>query len=402
MKKVLLSLLVAVFALASTNVMAQETKSEKLRWKGHETNKFWDNWEISAGFGSSYLDVNTKVQDGGDPGKFFDRNSWNANFAVTKWFVPIVGMRLQLDGGQYQNYSNNPSVYGGDLFQTPYVFVHGDVLVNLSNWIGGYREDRVYYAIPYVGFGYTAMTWTKDSIKSYDGEFATTVGLLNKFRVCKQLDIQLDLRTWVLPEEGLAKEIREGNNGVYACTFSASVGVAYRFNKRDWNRAYTQSDIDGYIAVVDDLNNKLNDANNKLGDANNKINDLDGENDNLRKELEECKNAKVVEEVAPETVVFFNIDKSNLTGYTKATLESYIALVKDTNAKLTVTGYADKETGNPTWNERLSKERAENVKAFLVENGVAEDRITVEWKGDTVKAFEDPHAPKTNRCVVIK
>lgn len=110
MKKVLLSLLVAVFALASTNVMAQETKSEKLRWKGHETNKFWDNWEISAGFGNSYLDVNTKVKGNGDPGKFFDRNSWNANFAVTKWFVPIVGMRLQLDGGQFQNYSNNPGV----------------------------------------------------------------------------------------------------------------------------------------------------------------------------------------------------------------------------------------------------------------------------------------------------
>lgn len=394
--------MVAVFALASVDAMAQETKSEKLRWKGHETNKFWDNWEISAGFGSSYLDVNTKVKGGGDPGKFFDRNSWNANFAVTKWFVPIVGMRLQLDGGQYQNYSNNPAVYGDGLFQTPYVFVHGDILVNLSNWIGGYREDRVYYAIPYAGFGYTAMTWTKDSIKAYDGEFATTFGLLNKFRVCKQLDIQLDLRTWVLPEEGLAKEIREGNNGTYACTFSASVGIAYRFNKRDWNRAYTQQDIDGYIAVVDDLNNKLNDANNKLSDANNKINDLSDENDGLRKDLENCKNTKVVEVANPETVVFFNIDKANLTGYTKATLESYIALAKEGDSKITVTGYADKETGNAKWNESLSKERAENVKAFLVENGIAEERINVEWKGDTAKAFEDPHAPKTNRCVVIK
>ena len=399
MKKVLLSVLVAVFALASTDAMAQETKSEKLRWKGHETNKFWDNWEISAGFGSSYLDVNTKVSENNDPGKFFDRNSWNANFGVTKWFAPIIGMRLQLDGGQFQNYSNNPSVYGGDLFQTPYVYVHGDVMINLSNWIGGYREDRVYYAVPYVGFGYTAMTWTKESIKSYDGEFAVNAGLLNKFRVCKQLDIQLDLRTWLMPEESLAPEIKTG--GVNAVTFSAAVGVAYRFNKRDWNVAHTQSEVDGYLATIADLNDKLNNANDQLGDANNKINDLNDVNDGLRKDLENCINQEKVVVANPETVVFFNIDKATLTAYTKATLESYVALAKGGDSKIYVTGYADKETGNATINERISKERAQNVKAFLVENGIAEDRIVVDWKGDTVKAFED-HSAKINRCVVIK
>ena len=396
MKKVLLSVLVAVFALASTDAMAQETqKIEKRRWQGHETNKFWDNWEISAGFGSSYLDVNG---EGKDVGKFFDRNSWNANFGVTKWFVPIVGARLQLDGGQFQNYSFNPEVYSGDLFQTPYVFVHGDVLVNLSNWIGGYREDRVYYAIPYAGFGYTALTWTKESIKSYDGEFAFTAGLLNKFRVCKQLDIQLDLRTWVLPEEALAPEIKGG--GTYAVTFSASVGVAYRFNKRGWNISHSQEEVDGYLATIAGLNEKIDDANNKLGDANNKISDLNEETDNLRKQLEECQNKEVVIP-NPETVVFFNIDKANLTAYTKATLDSYIALAKEGDSKIYVTGYADKETGNATINERISKKRAENVKAYLVENGIAEERIVVDWKGDTVRAFEN-HGAKINRCVVVK
>ena len=41
------------------------------------------------------------------------------------------------------------------------MFVHGDILVNMSNWIGGYKPDRFYTAITYAGFGYTAMSWTK-------------------------------------------------------------------------------------------------------------------------------------------------------------------------------------------------------------------------------------------------
>ena len=30
----------------------------------------------------------------------------------------------------------------------PYIFTHMDFMVNLSNWIGGERDDRVYYAVP--------------------------------------------------------------------------------------------------------------------------------------------------------------------------------------------------------------------------------------------------------------
>lgn len=399
MKKVLLSVLVAVFALVSTNAMAQEeTKPAKLRWQGHQTNSFWSNWEVSAGFGSSYLDINTK---GSDPGKFFKRNGWNANFAVTKWFVPIVGARLQLDGGQFLNYSDNQAVYGDNVFKSPYVFVHADAMLNLSNWIGGYREDRVYYAIPYAGFGYTAMNWTDDTVGSYNGEFAFTAGLLNKFRVCKFLDIQLDLRTWLFPQRDLAPQIND--SGAYAVTFSASVGVAYRFNKRNWDVAHTQAEVDGYLAAIADRDNRLDDANNKLTDANNKINDLNNENDRLKNDLDECNKARKAIKPAktPETVVFFNFNQSVLTGYSKATLKSYAAQVKDGDEKLTVIGYADKQTGSAEVNERISQKRAEAVKAYLVEQGIAEDRIEVKWVGSSEEAFAD-EAARINRCVIIR
>ena len=168
MKKILLSLMVAVMACAA--VSAQETATEKPRWKGFETNKFWDNWEIAAGGGASMLQVGRNIGD--DPGKFFNRVGWNANISAVKWIVPVVGMRLQVDGGEFQNYSFNQPTYGEGIFKTPYLYVHGDILVNMSNWIGGYRPDRIYSAVSYMGFGYTAMSWTKNSAGDYNGEFA--------------------------------------------------------------------------------------------------------------------------------------------------------------------------------------------------------------------------------------
>lgn len=399
MKKSLLATLLVVCTLLSAGVTAQEKNGEKLRWKGHQTNKFWDNWEISAGFGNSFLDVATEIGTG-DPGDFLDRNSWNANFAVTKWFAPIIGMRIQLDGGQYQNYSDNPALYGNGLYQTPYVFVHTDIMLNLSNWIGGYREDRVYYIIPYAGFGYHASSFTDNSVGSYNGEFAVTGGLLNKFRVCKCLDIQLDLRTWLLAENSLLPQIRQG--GSYAFAFSASVGVAYRFNKRNWSKAYSQEDVDGYLAAIGDLNNRLNDANNKLAAANKRIGDADAENARLKNDLNNClKRPVATQTVLPETSVFFNIGSAELTGYAKATLDQFAATVKDNDAEFTVTGYADKETGSAARNKQLSEERAQAVADYLIGKGIASSRIKTDGKGSTTVAFPDMK-PMIQRCVIIK
>lgn len=402
MKKVLLLALFAIFTVSG--VMAQETteKPEKLRWQGHITNKFWDNWEVGVGGGASFLDLATKPS-AKEPGGFFQRLGWNANISATKWFAPIVGVRLQLDGGKFQNYSYNKPEYGDGCFNTPYVFLHGDLMVNLSNWIGGYREDRVYYAVPYAGFGFYSTSFTKKSVGSRNNEYAATFGLLNKFRVCEQIDINLDLRTWLSRQADLPVEFSK--SGAYAFSFVASVGVSYRFNKRNWDVAHTQAEVDGYVAAIADLDNRLGDANNKLSDANNKINDLNNENDRLKDDLANCLKAKEEAEkqiVTPETVVFFSIDKSNISAYSKATLDNYIATVKDAETKLVVTGYADKETGSAAVNDRISKARAEAVRDYLVEKGIAEDRIEVKWVGDTEQAFAKPHGAKINRCVVIR
>lgn len=400
MKKILLSVIVAISLMSATDSVAQDDRST-LRWRGFETNRFWDNWEMSVAGGASFLQVANRSGDK-DPGKFFDRIGWNANVSFTKWVVPIVGMRLQLDGGEFQNYSFSKPEYGDGIFKTPYLFAHGDILVNMSNWIGGYRPNRVYSAISYVGFGYTAMSWTKKSAGSYNGEFAFSSGLLNKFRISPQWDIELDLRSWLFAEKSLPKEISSG--GRYAFAMSASLGVAYRFNQRDWTPAYSAVEVDGYLAAIVGLEEALIVSNEQATSANKRADNLAAENSRLKSDLDACRAKKPATEYVPmgESVVFFTIGEATLSDYAHATLDGYIEAEAKGNAPIEITGYADKETGSAERNEQLSKQRAENVRNYLVAGGIAATRITTKWVGDTEKAFNSPDTPTVNRCVVIK
>lgn len=397
MKKFVLCLMMVA---AATVAMAQE-RVHPMRWQGIETNRFWDNWEMSIGGGNSMLLVSERWGD--DPGKFLNRNGWNANVGFTKWVVPTLGMRLQLDAGEYRNYSFDQPRYGSNAFSTPYMFVHGDVLVNMSNWIGGYNPDRVYTAISYVGFGYTAMSWTKNTAGSYNGEFAFSSGFLSKFRVAPQWDIELDLRTWLFAEKQLPEEIRSG--GRYALGLSASLGVAYRFNQRDWTPAYSQVEVDGYIAAIMALEEGLVVSDVALAEAVEEKKNLEQKNMALEADIAKLHNVKPQPQhhgVAPECVAFFTIGDASISDYACATLETYVEQLKDDTTPIVVVGYADKETGSAERNEQLSKERAENVAKWLTEAGVDASRIAVEWVGDTEAAFNTPDTPVVNRCVIVR
>lgn len=401
MKKVLLSLLIAT--MMATVAWAQEWERPRA-WSGYETNRFWDNWEIAAGGGASMLQLSKNMNN--EPGKFFDRVGWNANISATKWIVPVLGMRLRVDGGEFQNYSFDQPKYGERIFKTPYLYVHGDILINMSNWIGGYNPNRIYSAVSYMGFGYAAMSWIDKSAGDYNGEYAFTSGLLNKFHITPQWDIELDLRTWIFRERSLPAEITSGNT--YAISLSATVGVAYRFNQRVWTPAYPQVVVDGYVAAIVGLEQEIIALDEALIAAANDIKTLEADNNRLTNDMAAMKSKeskmeqKATCETACESVVFFTIGEATLTDYGRASLDSYIANMECRNTPIVVTGYADKETGSSARNEQLSMERAECVTQYLMENGISEERITTNWVGDTEAAFTTPDTPIVNRCVTIR
>ena len=384
----------------TTVALAQEWERPRA-WSGYETNRFWDNWEIAAGGGASMLQVERNIGD--DPGKFFNRVGWNANISVTKWIVPVVGMRLRVDGGEFQNYSFDQPKYGSGIFKTPYLYVHGDILVNMSNWIGGYRPNRIYSAVSYMGFGYTTMSWTDRSAGSTNSEYAFTTGLLNKFHITPQWDIELDLRSWFFREGSLPAEIGSGNR--VAVGLSASVGIAYRFNQRTWTPAYSQTDVDGYIAAIVGLEETLLAADAALISAAEELQALETDNKRLKSDLATAQSATqnaMVSHTVGESIVFFTIGEATLSEYAHATLDNYIAAMRDTTTPITITGYADKETGSAERNMQLSKERAENVTVYLTSKGIDGSRITTQWVGDTETAFTTPTTPLVNRCVTLR
>lgn len=58
-------------------------------------------------------------------------------------------------------------------------------------------------------------------------------------------------------------------------------------------------------------------------------------------------------------------------------------------ATVTLCGYADKGTGNPTINAKLAEKRVNVVAEALVKQyGIAESRISIDHKGDTVQPME--------------
>jgi len=99
-----------------------------------------------------------------------------------------------------------------------------------------------------------------------------------------------------------------------------------------------------------------------------------------------------VVEKAPEirSEIFYSIRETVIPESQKAELNRLIAFLKQNpNTKVEVTGYADAGTGNPRINMFYSQGRADNVAKALVEAGISADRITVDYKGDTVQPFSE-------------
>lgn len=195
MKKIKSLLLIAVLVALPVVSSAQDNAAEvkKGSWSGFLTNRFGDNWYISLG-GVAML-PNGPHDNLGD---FGDRISFNPQLSVGKWLMPTVGIRLQADGGfklkgftnspthEYVVGSGNSGVYKKEWKQYN---VYGDVLLNISNWIGGYRYDRTWDFVPFVGIGFSHVWDPK-----VHNEFSANAGLMNKIRLSDGIALNLEYR----------------------------------------------------------------------------------------------------------------------------------------------------------------------------------------------------------------
>lgn len=81
--------------------------------------------------------------------------------------------------------------------------------------------------------------------------------------------------------------------------------------------------------------------------------------------------------------VLFDLNKATIREESKETLQSVAEIMQEyPNVTFYIEGHTD-STGEASYNEQLSKERAQAVKDFLVEQGVSEDHLVAEGYGES-------------------
>ncbi len=397
MKKVLLSLLCVAFA----SMAWAEDLPKKPSCAGFVSNGFWDNWEVSGGLG-----VGTAFSTGKNLGSFGNRIGFEGNFSVTKWTHPIFGVRLQLQGGKFNTFSRELGQQ-----KWPYLFVHTDALINFSNWVGGYREDRAYYGVPFVGFGYMATNFTDKSQRETragtGSTFAMSFGWLSKFRISPAVDFNIELKSLLAPSRVVPSKM----DGAYLFGMSATAGFTYRFNKRGWERGvggYTAKDIRAFQQAVADGHSALEAAhaeNTRLNDAL-KAAQADAEAAKATAAAKAAR-AAAAEKAAAEAkanasmFVLYDYGMAVLTPKEKTRLDLLAEKIKQGPADrvYNIDGHADYQTGTASANQKLSEKRAKAVYDYLVKQGVNPDQLTFQGKGDKANPFP---VQKANRSVVVE
>ena len=125
--------------------------------------------------------------------------------------------------------------------------------------------------------------------------------------------------------------------------------------------------------------------------------------------VEQPKPAPVVEQPQPKKEVvaepmkqniFFALNSAKIQDDQQAKLVSLIEYLEThPAAKISITGYADVNTGNPKINSKLSEKRAVNVAEALKVKGIAADRIKIDFKGDTVQPYATPEENRVSICI---
>ena len=350
-----------VVAGMSVCAMAQ-TEDYPVRKHSVETNSFWSNWFVSLGGG-----VQVMTADRGENGVGLSE-TLSPNFTVSlgKWWTPGLGLRLHSHLPFYKNeLGDQHNAYA----------LYGEAMFNLTNMFCGYKQDRLYNAIPYVGFG---RLWGDAK-----GWSPWTLGYLSTFRLTNSWSIDLDifLKQYNVAALTTARNWQAG----------ATLGLSWHIGGRGFDASPDMAAITAMHAA-------------QLASLNEALAAEQNENKNLKEQLakkpKEVIKEKIVKEVlaAPQSV-FFAFNSAKIASKKEIiNLESLANMAKNNGAKIKVTGYADSATGSAAYNQQLSERRAKAVAKELVKMGVAEENIVVEGKGGVAEVKPASY----NRRVIIE
>ena len=109
--------------------------------------------------------------------------------------------------------------------------------------------------------------------------------------------------------------------------------------------------------------------------------------------------SKVVEENFRRDI-FFPIGNTNIAKSQSTKIAEIVEYMKENpDAKITLTGYADKGTGSAAFNDKIAARRAQTVYNTLAAKGVAKSRMIKKSMGSRVQPFEENDMNRVTICI---
>ena len=326
----------------------------------------------------AFLDLQGGAQYTLGEAKFGDLISPNVQLGLGYQFSPVFGMRLQANGwqsmGGWSGFRANPgeTPYNAT-YKFKYVAPGVDFMFNLSNLFCGWNPNRVLNVTAFAGAG-ANIAWDNDEVN----ELAATMKNMNDYNLEYLWD---------------GTKVRPYGRAGLELAFKVSKSVSLM--------------LEGNANITSDKYNSK-----KAGNPDWYFNALAGLRINLGKSATKKEKpvepepapapVQKVEEPAPAPVVekkveeirrdiFFTINSNKISEKeNKKILEVIDFLVKYPEAKVVVTGYADKGTGNDRINDRIAAKRAAAVVWMLEKRyGIPAERIIEESKGSRVQPFAE-------------
>ena len=372
--------LVAALAFASLSATAQTKKV--VDRVDQRTVQELDHQDVTTKFKShAFITLQGGAQYTLGEAKFKDLISPNVQLGIGYQFNPWFAARIQANGwqskGGWNSYAQHPFTY---TYKWNYVAPGLDLMFDLTNLIGGWNPDRFLSVVLFVGGG-TNIAWKNDEANA----IAANVQQLDDYKLEYLWDgtkvrpfgrggLQLGFRL-----SDAVSLLLEGNANI--------LGDKYNSKKAD--------NPDWYFNALAGL--RINLGKTKLTETKDVYRDV-VVYDTIYKYVQEPVIPKK-EQIRRD--VFFTINSTVITDAEMQKVKEIAEyLNKYPEAKVVVSGYADKGTGNERINARLAAQRADVVVNTLKKDyGIADNRITYDSYGDKVQPFEENDLNRVSICV---
>lgn len=373
MKKIILSLL--IFMGGCFTASAQEAEQTKEVFNPH--------WFVGAQFGAQETLGEIKTKDLFSP---------NAQIYAGYQFNSLFALRLGVGGWQ----SKGGIKYKEKSYDYRWYYVAPtlDVMFNLTNAFGGYNANRIVDINLLAGLGL--------NVAMDNSEANALRKTLNVPPTATTPGVEFMRHYW--KDNTLSALGRFGASIDFNVSKRVALGLEANANfLSDHYNSKKAPNCDWYFNMLGGIKVKLGKVSKRVPVKPNCMDRIDTVYVTKEKKVV-VRDTVTVDKLAAENMrrdIFFTIANSTVSKAEMPKIEDIAAYMNRwPKSKVTITGYADKGTGSAKGNVVYARNRANIVAKLLIEKfGIAENRIIVDSKGDTVQPYDINDLNRVSICI---